>query len=391
MWVGTVAVVGLLGGLVLAGSLKSGASIASADSAVKKVKCDEGQTLTEALQKAKPGDTLQVTGTCHERVTITTDRLTLDGDGSAVLDGGGGSPTSSFEAVVTIDGTQGVTLMGFTIQNSPSQGILGVGGAALVVQDTTLQNNGAAGLVLYNNSSAELTDVEVKGSGSIGLVVQNTSTAVLKGTIRSTGSGANGIAVQSGSTLEIRGASVHASDNGGNGLDIVDSQAIMFGFPESQGSSLTVHNNGGDGIFVGTGSLSFFGGVGFATISASNNRGSNNNGSGIAIGLGGAVVSPSAAAKFIIEHNPTGLSVSEGGSAFIIGGVTVQNNQTGLLADGAGTLTIGSHPMNPSSIEDNDGKDVELSFGTRVTFGGVAIGTITCDTTVLSRGTTGCP
>ena len=79
---------------------------------------------TEALKKAKPGDTLQVTGTCHERVTITTDRLTLDGDGSAVLDGGGGGPTE-FEGVVTIDGVQGVTLMGFTVQNGPGVGILG--------------------------------------------------------------------------------------------------------------------------------------------------------------------------------------------------------------------------------------------------------------------------
>ena len=33
-----------------------------------------------------------------------------------------------------------MTLMGFTIQNSPSQGILGVGGAAFVVKDTTMQN-----------------------------------------------------------------------------------------------------------------------------------------------------------------------------------------------------------------------------------------------------------
>ena len=41
--------------------------------------------LTEALRKAKPGDTLQVTGTCHERVTITTDQLTLDGGAGAVL------------------------------------------------------------------------------------------------------------------------------------------------------------------------------------------------------------------------------------------------------------------------------------------------------------------
>jgi nitrous oxidase accessory protein NosD len=108
-----VVVVGLLGALRLSGGLERG--VAGADSAVKKVKCDNGQTLTEALKKAKPGDTLQVMGTCQERVTITTDRLTLDGGGSTVLDGGGGGPTEFFEGVVTIDGVQGVTLMGFMI------------------------------------------------------------------------------------------------------------------------------------------------------------------------------------------------------------------------------------------------------------------------------------
>ena len=83
-WVGAV-VFGLLIALVLLGRQEQSMGVAGADSAVKKVKCDKGQTLTEALKKAKPGDTLQVTGTCHERVTITTDRLTLDGGGNAVL------------------------------------------------------------------------------------------------------------------------------------------------------------------------------------------------------------------------------------------------------------------------------------------------------------------
>jgi hypothetical protein len=62
----------------------------------------------------------------------------------------------------------------------------------------------------------------------------------------------------------------------------------------------------------------------------------------------------------------------------------------GLLADGAGTLTIQSDPAKLSSIVDN-GTDVDLKSGTRATFDGVTIGTITCDATVLSRGTTVCP
>ncbi|MGH8065310.1 MAG: right-handed parallel beta-helix repeat-containing protein [Candidatus Entotheonellia bacterium] len=179
---------------------------------------------------------------------------------------------------MTIDGVQGVSLMGFTIRNSPGQGILGVGGAASMVKDTTMQNNGGGGIFLNNNSLVELTDVEVKESEGIGIAVFNNSTAVFKGHVSSTG------------------------------------------------SSSTVSGSSG------------------------------------------------------------------GGSALIVGGLTVQNNQTGLLADGAGALTLVSvPPSNPSRIEHKSGTDVDLSFGTRVTFGGVIIGTITCDATVLSRPSTVCP
>ena len=36
------------------------------------VNCDNGQTITQALATAQPGDTLLVTGTCRERVQMTT-------------------------------------------------------------------------------------------------------------------------------------------------------------------------------------------------------------------------------------------------------------------------------------------------------------------------------
>ncbi|MGH8055979.1 MAG: hypothetical protein ACREOH_01890 [Candidatus Entotheonellia bacterium] len=56
-----------------------------------KVNCGTGGALGPVLKKAKPGDTIRVTGTCDETVTITTDRLTLDGQGTTVIDGGGGA------------------------------------------------------------------------------------------------------------------------------------------------------------------------------------------------------------------------------------------------------------------------------------------------------------
>jgi nitrous oxidase accessory protein NosD len=53
------------------------------------VNCDHGEKLAKALKEAKPGETSQVSGTCQEAVTIITDRITLDGSGSAIIDGGG--------------------------------------------------------------------------------------------------------------------------------------------------------------------------------------------------------------------------------------------------------------------------------------------------------------
>ena len=127
----------------------------------------------------------------------------------------------------------------------------------------------------------------------------------------------------------------------------MDSQAIIFGYPESQGSILTANTYGSDGIFVANGSFSVFLG---ACTGISHDQRVNNGGSGIAIVLDGAVVSPCWGREVHDREQPeSGLDVSEGGSALIIGGLTVQNNQTGLLADGAGTLTLVSVPSNPST------------------------------------------
>ena len=57
--------------------------------AIRDVDCTKGETITTALTDAVPGDTIRVTGTCRDRVTITTDKLTLDGQGRTILDGGG--------------------------------------------------------------------------------------------------------------------------------------------------------------------------------------------------------------------------------------------------------------------------------------------------------------
>jgi hypothetical protein len=165
---------------------------------------------------------------------------------------------------------------------------------------------------------------------------------------------------------------------------------VIFGAPESKASSITATGNAGDGIFVASGGLNTFGapfkGTGTFVITSSGNGGS-----GISLDQAGTVISPYGSAKFILENNATGFTVTDQSRALIIGELQVQNNQTGILAAGAGTLTLVSIPPNPSSILNNSVKDVDLRFGTRATFDGVTIGTIACDATVLSRGSTICP
>jgi Right handed beta helix region len=385
-WVGVV-VSGLLVALVLWGHQEPSVGVVGADSAVKKVKCDNGQTLTEALRKAKPGDPLQVTGTCHERVTITTDQLTLDGGASAVLEGGGGGPTE-FEGVVTIDGVQGVTLTGFTVQNGPGEGILGIHGAAFTVQQTTVQQNAASGIAVADGSTADLTDCTIQGNG-FGIDVFTSSSAILRGAIISSHNTGNGAEVNGQSILEIRGAQVQMNDNGGIGLVAGNGQVAIFGFTAAQGSTLTTRGNGSWGIIIFGSQFTILGsdfGSGTNIITAANNGAD-----GIFVS-DGVIASPFGTGKFVLENNVSaGLNLINGAGAIITGGLSVRNNGTGVSSDGAGTLTLASIPTNPSTITNNSTFDVDLKFGTRATFDGVTIGNITCDATVLSRGTTVCP
>jgi hypothetical protein len=190
------------------------------------------------------------------------------------------------------------------------------------------------------------------------------------------------------SILELRGAMVQLTDNGAAGLVIGGgSNLATFLFTTSQGSMLSINNHFVAGIIALDATLELFNSP--ITISAANN--------GIGIWLlqnsyitnaGGGVPG----AVLLLENNGVGLQLEGGSGARIEGGpLTVRNNGTGVLADGAGTLTLASDLANPSTITNNSMFDVDLKFGTRVTFGGVTIGTITCDATVLSRGSTVCP
>jgi hypothetical protein len=216
----------------------------------------------------------------------------------------------------------------------------------------------------------------------LGIDVYTQSSAVLKGAIRINDNLTGGADVNGTSILEIRGAQVEASRNGGFGLLAgSNSQLAVFGFAGSQGSTFTIDANVQGGIALGDSVLNVFS---ESTISVTNSP------VGIIV-RPGSIVSPFGVGTFVIENNGVGLDFRLGGGAIFRGGLTVRNNGTGVrTTDGAGVLWFISIPPNPSAITGN-GVDVDLQFGARATFDGVDVGTITCDSTVLSRSTTVCP
>jgi hypothetical protein len=67
------------------------------------------------------------------------------------------------------------------------------------------------------------------------------------------------------------------------------------------------------------------------------------------------------------------------------------NAGAGLLVDDGSTATLVGTPGTPVTLTENGRNDVLLSVGSRATLVGTTIGTLTCDPTVLIRGTVACP
>jgi hypothetical protein len=328
----------------------------SALGSTRHVNCNvPGQTITRALKTTQAGDTIHVRGTCKETVTITTDRLTLHGIDSATIQGpGGGLSGDVAEGLLNIVGVQGVEIRGFTIQDSPVDGINGRQGAAFVVRDTRILR-----------------------SGDDGIEATETSTVRLLGTCEIRRNGDAGIAITRGSSGLFMADMVHTTHNAW-GLSVLGHSSLALG---GDMSTIVAEKNTVDGVVVAdTSDLRLDGGT---LTSTRNDR------RGLTIGGGGNLTL--VAGTMLLKNNPEGLTLVVGSAmaVFPTGTLTIQGNTTaGLTADNGSTI----RSIEGATITGN-GTDVVLLFGSNGTFNGNTIGTVTCDETALLRGDTGvtCP
>jgi hypothetical protein len=161
------------------------------------VSCEQGQLLAEALENAKPGTTLRVSGTCNESVFVFVDGLTIDGGGTTTIAG-----TGEGNAVIEIDGSFNVTIRNVTVAGG-NDGIRIRGGATVILENITAEGNDDNGFEIDERATVQCIDCIASNNGNNGFFVLNRSLTNFHG--RTIG-----------------------SDNQGSGIKILDHAEALF-------------------------------------------------------------------------------------------------------------------------------------------------------------------
>src|SRR5262245_14194531 len=138
------------------------------------------KSLANAVASAKEKDSvITFTGICAGPIVIQTDGLTLQGVGTAVIDGGG-------QDAVTVKGAGQVSLTAIEIRGG-LHGLVALNGAHLTLSDVSVHDNLASGIVVRTGSSIVLTNVATSQNGLHGLDVQNGSSSSVEGALTAAG------------------------------------------------------------------------------------------------------------------------------------------------------------------------------------------------------------
>jgi len=379
-------------------------------------------SLQAAVDAAVPGDTIQVTGVCHEALTIKTNDLTLVGDSSgskAIISG----ENLFFPTLLKVDGAVRIKVAGFII----TQGLFGVHGlanASFSLTDTEISKN-IIGVQLESNTSLETNNVDISTSDAIGLNATAGSTVAVLKHFSITGAQAFGLNVIGGSTLKVHenatmqltqnffggqisvnsslfvdenakvnadnniliglsintGSSVivfngdiSANNNGLDGLDVISSANLDL----DGDSTLIVNNNGREDISIDDGNINIFGFFssqpGLPKIVTNENT---NN--GIQIEFGGKLDIGRNSSLEVMNNGKAGISLDDGSSANVHDSEILGNN--GILVVKGNDEDYGSKKV----------ADIILTFASRASFrDNNNIGLVLCDKSSRVRGDVKC-
>ena len=301
------------------------------------------QSIAAVMSQTQPGDTIRISGTCNEAVVVDKDGITLDGGGSAVIDGSGIDLS-----VIAVIGRRNVTVRGLTVQNGLIGIHVGLGASAWLENVTARGSRSKAG---YNSGH--------------GILVANSSDAVLTGSIVANDNASHGIQVWQGGRASVVGnlvfegsrlpqASLQANGNGVSGIDVGLGSSLQVQAPGGVYATVQTNDNGSNGIWLNNGSSAQFGGG--ADIEATGNG-----------DTGLSVLTGSSAVFVAWADNSRGFTGTFNGNgrigiqvwthaslttwdAGVVGDITAANNaKWGLLVDGVSTAFFGSPTSATSS------------------------------------------
>src|SRR5262249_44752392 len=186
--------------------------------------------LQRAIDRSHPGHAIQVSGTCHENVTIALgkDGITLEGGGAAAITG-----PDVTQATVVVR-AKDVTIKGFTITGGLA-GIAVTQGGIGLIDGNTVRDTGGYGVIVSQLSSAVIVNNTMQNNFQAGIGVAETSFAFIGFVTASdsvaspnviTGNRAQGIAVFRGSYARIVGNDI--SNNGANGVNVRESSSAQI-------------------------------------------------------------------------------------------------------------------------------------------------------------------
>jgi parallel beta-helix repeat protein len=251
------------------------------------VDCDQEQAgaLQRAIDRATPGQTILVSGSCYENVSIPPgkDRLTLDGGGIGTVVG----PDVTLNTI-QIRGPRAVTITGLTIHGG-RVGIDVSRGSSAFIDGNTIEDAARNGITLGAFATANIVNNTIQNNASAGILVTGNAfgfigfataddPAASPNIIRNNGT--HGISLTLSSSARIAGNTV--SNNVRHGINVErGSQATI--------SDNTVDANGQHGIFVTENSVVNLGSdTGAGLFDAPNRTNTNNVLRGIACRVGGS-------------------------------------------------------------------------------------------------------
>lgn len=218
------------------------------DNHMRVVNCANGDTITRALSRVHPGDTLFVSGTCSENVVISSpthqfDGLTIDGQGSAVISG-----SDSTLNTLDVTGVSGLTLKGITVTGG-NDGIALNTASQTAIDNVIVQLTGRHGIHFQRASTGFVTNSTIAHNSQNGVIVNENSYVRI------------GFTAEVGASQGATGPCI-ISNNGGHGVRVQRNSAARVYVS-------TIDGNVNDGVHVESDS--------YAEV-ASNEIGGNKNG-----------------------------------------------------------------------------------------------------------------